>query len=109
MTQTLSQFIAAERREVDPKLGNMFAFSWGKVLRRLCFLDVLESRYLELSPKLSGNFTTTQEMMSAAGPGILVKMKSKFKPKTLSNSENASMLISIKPWTSSLSTEQIHD
>jgi hypothetical protein len=63
MTQGLAQFIDERRHQVDEKFNNIFAFSWGKVLRRLSFLDLLEARYKKLSSELIENFTATQGLM----------------------------------------------
>jgi hypothetical protein len=65
--KALNEFIAAHRLEVGPRFNNTFAFSWGKVIRRLSFLDILETRYVALSAEFSETLIASQKLMEAGG------------------------------------------
>jgi hypothetical protein len=62
----LSDFISSHRDRFDWKENNIFAFSWAKVTRRLEFLNIIETRYRELSGAFIAN---SQQMHALVKPG----------------------------------------
>jgi hypothetical protein len=62
----LSDFVASHRDRFEIKQNNIFAFSWGKVTRRLAFLDVIQARYMELSAAFIDN---SKQMQALTKPG----------------------------------------
>jgi hypothetical protein len=66
---SLTKFISTHRNRFVTDQGNIFVFSWGKVLRRGDFLKTIEARYIAASAAFVANSQRQMEESKKLGSG----------------------------------------